>query len=82
MNKTLILCAAVVALFAVGCTPTEATPDANKSASGAPDTKMAGTAADMAKCDMCGTEVAKAGLMAHDGKMVCAACDAKAHSGK
>ncbi|MEQ1822775.1 MAG: hypothetical protein ABL949_09705 [Fimbriimonadaceae bacterium] len=68
MKKLLLFCLASIAILAVGCAPAEKTAETA-------DPKATNTAtAELAKCELCGTEVAKSSLASHDGKMACEAC--------
>ena len=65
---------ASVLFVAAGCAPTEEAP-ADASGTKTSESKMdSSTTAELAKCDLCGKEVAKSDLTPQDGKMWCKDC--------
>ena len=79
MAKTLLAVLAGAAIVVAGCTATVKTD--GSAASGDPGKAQVSTTdaksdppAELAKCELCGTEVSKAELVMHDGKMACKAC--------
>lgn len=63
---------AVISLVLVGCSPAEKASEPTSSSPSASNT--ASQSEEKAKCEGCTTEVAKAELASHDGKMQCKAC--------
>ena len=68
VHKNLLLSLVVgLSIFAGGCS-------GGGEAAATPNEPTATVASEKAKCDFCGTEVAKAELASHDGKMACKKC--------
>jgi hypothetical protein len=86
MAKTLLAIMAGAAIVVAGCTTTvkselksggeegTASSDPGKAPVSTTDAKSDPPVAELAKCELCGTEVPKAELALHDGKMACKAC--------
>jgi hypothetical protein len=80
MAKALLAVLAGAAIVAAGCstnTETEeigAPGDQGKAPMSTTDATTSPSTAEMANCQLCGTEVPSAELAMHDGKMACKAC--------
>lgn len=69
--RTLIPITLLAMSLLVGCSGGDAATTTEPTAT---TTSGATAAAEMAKCDSCGKEVAKATLVSHDAKMMCQEC--------
>ena len=75
--KTFLLILSICAALG-GCNSSDSSGNAPPNAS--KDGAASVAKADLAKCGGCGTDVPKAELVSHDGKMMCKACiDAHGH---